>query len=196
MSPRVLPFVSRSPPPPELSDEALLAACCVGDRGALAVLFQRHHLQVHRFCRRMVGSASDVEDLVQTTFLVAWTDAGRFRGNASVRAWLLGVAANLIRHEHRTKRNERGALERLHWKPRTVAAGVDEQVARRELLERLGGALERLPHELREAFVLCEIEEVPGTEAARILSLRPGTLWRRLHDARKRLLPLISGEEP
>ena len=47
--------------------------------------------------------------------------------------------------------------------------------------------LASLPHDLRVVFVMCELEEVSGAEAARVLNLRQGTLYRRLHDARRKL---------
>lgn len=194
----VLPFrrrASEDRQPPELSDEALIAACKVGDRGALAALFERHQRALHRFCSRLLGPSGEVEDLVQSTFLAAWTDAGRYRGQSSVRAWLYGIASNLARHGFRSEKRKRGAFESLRWKPAAPVAPVDEQASRRQLLDRLGAALEELPHDLRVVFVMCEIEEVPGAEAAEALAIRPGTLWRRLHDARKRLLPLLEGGE-
>ncbi|WP_373046137.1 RNA polymerase sigma factor [Vulgatibacter sp.] len=178
-----------------LSDEALLAACAVGDHGALSVLFQRHHGRVHGFCERLAPGA-DVEDLVQNTFLAAWTRAASFRGHASARAWLFAIAANLARKSRRSEERKRSALSLLRLVPAPPSRPVDEQVCQRQLLGRLAEALEELPHDLRVAFVLCEIEEVPGVEAARVLEIRPGTLWRRLHDARKRLLPLLEGEKP
>ena len=65
---------------------------------------------------------------------------------------------------------------------------------RAQQLDRLASALETLPHDLRTAYVLCDLEEVPGIEAARILDVRPGTLWRRLHDARRALRASIEGD--
>ena len=65
--------------------------------------------------------------------------------------------------------------------------------AQGEMMERLSAALDALPHDLRVAFVLCDVEEVPGVEAARALGVRQGTMWRRLHDARKRLRDMLGG---
>ena len=192
MRSKVVPIHRGPTPPPELSDEALVAACGVGDRGALAVLFRRHNVALHRFCTRMLGE--DPADVMQSAFLVAWRDAGRFRGQSSVRAWLLGIAANLIRRELRSRGHERRAFESMRRRPLALAPDPREQVEQRELVGRLADAIGALPPDLREAFVLCTIEGIPGPEAARILDVRPGTLWRRLHDARKRLLPLLDGE--
>jgi len=42
-----------------------------------------------------------------------------------------------------------------------------------------------LPHELQLTFALCDLEQVPGVEVARVLDIPEGTLWRRLHTARR-----------
>jgi RNA polymerase sigma-70 factor (ECF subfamily) len=77
--------------------------------------------------------------------------------------------------------------------PPPSAAGPDDDAMRRQMVDRLGAALETLSHDLREVFVLCEIEEVPGVDVARALGLREGTVWRRLHDARKALRLALEG---
>ena len=58
-------------------------------------------------------------------------------------------------------------------------------------MSRLRDALGELSHDLRAAYVLCDLEDVPGVEAARVLGVRAGTLWRRLHEARRALRDAI-----
>lgn len=188
---RVVRLPLGAPAEPEHSDEDLMAAVRIGDRAAMSLLFRRHHLALERFCLRLTGTRGDLEDLVQSTFLAAWSHAASFRGQASVRAWLYGIAANLHRRAVRSERRRRSFLERFERKRTPNVVAIDDEVARKQLLERLSTALEELPHDLRVIFVMCEIEDISGTEAARVLGIRPGTAWRRLHDARKRLLPLI-----
>lgn len=178
----------------ELSDESLVAACATGDTAALAALFDRHHAVVFRFVSRIASAcASDVEDLVQSTFLESWRSSGRFRQSGSARSWILGIAANLVKHYVRGEVRRRTAMADLAGQPEPRAGRPDELAARSEMMERLASALDGLPHDLRVAFVLCDIEEVPGVEAARALGVRQGTMWRRLHDARKRLREAMSG---
>jgi RNA polymerase sigma-70 factor (ECF subfamily) len=183
----------RSPQPiEELSDEALVAACATGDAAALAALFDRHHAMVFRFVSRIASAcASDVEDLAQSTFLEMWRSSGRFRRSGSARSWMLGIAANLVKHYVRGEVRRRSAMAHLAGVPETRVGRPDELAAHGELIERLAGAVAELPHDLRVAFVLCDVEEVPGVEAARALGVRQGTMWRRLHDARKRLRDMM-----
>jgi RNA polymerase sigma-70 factor (ECF subfamily) len=175
----------------ELTDEALIAAIRVGDKSGLALLFRRHQAALHRFCTRLVGPRGDVEDLMQNTFLAAWSNAGSYRGQASAVAWLYGIAANLHRRSLRSTRRTKTFLERLQWRPGPRPLPIDDEVSNRQLMRRLASAIDELPHDLRVVFLLCEMEGISGTDAARALGLRPGTVWRRLHDARKRLLSIL-----
>lgn len=178
----------------EMSDDALIAACAVGEPAALGALFDRYHEVVARVLSRIVGSSSsEIDDLVQQTYLEAWRASPRFRGSSQVRTWLLGVAANVARHHVRSEVLRRAALAGLAARPAPTGPRPDDQVARAELVERLLPALDALSHDLRVAFVLCDLEGVPGIDAARALGVRKGTMWRRLHDARKRLRDALEG---
>lgn len=184
MTARVMPLL----PPPPASDHDLLVACGDGDREALGELFRRHHRTVFRFAARLLGPAGDVDDLVQTTFLTAFAEARRFRGDARVSTWLMGIAANHARHHRRGEARKLAAIESFAAHPPGEPGSLHEQVASRLLLGRLASALERLPLHLRTTYVMCVVEGVPGPEAARALSVPEGTLWRRLHQARRELL--------
>ncbi len=179
----------------EISDEALVAACALRDRAALGALYDRFHQPVYRFLSRMVGARrDDVDDLVQATFLEVQRAAPRFRGGSSVLTWIFGIAANLARHHVRGE-SRRGAMLTAVMREPTPPGGVrpDESAARHELMERLAEALASLSHDHRAVFVMCDLEEVAGGEAARALGVREGTLWRRLHEARKRLRAALEG---
>jgi RNA polymerase sigma-70 factor (ECF subfamily) len=171
-----------------LSDEALLAACATGDAVALAELFSRHADALYRFLGRLRGAdARDLEDLLQRTFLEAIGSIRRFRGKASVRTWLFGIAANVVRHHVRAEARRRTFLDDLSLVPEPHSETPVEAVERRQLRRRLAAALDQLGDDLRIPFLMCDVEGLPGAEVARVLELREGTLWRRLHDARTRL---------
>lgn len=176
----------------EMSDEALLAACGTGDAPALGALFDRFHVAIYRFAARLpMTDELARDDLVQATFLEIRRAAPSFRGTSSVKTWILGVAANVARHTLRAERRRR--VHQAHYLERMTAAPeqLDAQLERRKLLARIAAALAGLPRDQQIAFILCDLEQLPGVEVARVLEIPEGTLWRRLHTARKAMRAAI-----
>jgi RNA polymerase sigma-70 factor, ECF subfamily len=170
----------------EMSDEALLAACATGDRAALGALFDRFHVAVYRFVAHLPAAAESArDDLVQATFLEVPRAAAHFRGSSTVKTWILGLAANMARHQVRGEHRRRVHQGRYAMADRPSPKQPDAQLERRRLLERITDALAALPDEQQVAFILCDLEQVSGVEAAKVLGVPEGTLWRRLHVARK-----------
>jgi RNA polymerase sigma-70 factor (ECF subfamily) len=177
----------------ELSDEALLAACATGDAAALGALFDRFNLAVYRFAARLATTDELArDDLVQATFLEVSRIASKFGGRSSVKTWILGVTANLARHQLRSEQRRRAHqaqfLDRAQPDPTP-----EDSYDRKRLLARIGVALAELPYDLQIPFVLCDLEQLPGTEVARVLEIPEGTLWRRLHQARKAVRAAVTG---
>jgi RNA polymerase sigma-70 factor (ECF subfamily) len=172
----------------EMSDAGLLAACAAEDRTARALLFERHVDAIHRFVARMRASDADsVDDVVQATFVRAFQGAARFHGT-SARSWLYGIAANVVReHARKEIRRKRAMSVVAEELPRTV------QARDAHLLARLPDAIAALPHELRTAFVIVDLEGEKGCDAALALGIPEGTLWRRLFQARTALRKAIDG---
>jgi RNA polymerase sigma-70 factor (ECF subfamily) len=168
------------------ADADLLAAAAAGDGDALGELFDRYHQDVWRFVSRLAGGG-DVDDLVQETFVAVGRAAARYGGKSGVRSWIFGVAANLVRHHRRAEARRRRLLEVAAVEPEVPGETPHHEATRRELARRLADAVAELPHDLRVPFVMCQIEDIPGAEVASVLGLPEGTLWRRLHQARKTL---------
>ena len=182
--------------PEELSDEALIAACALGDRAALGALFDRHAADVRMFLLHYLSHAEDdVDDLVQVTFEIVQKRANRFQGRSSTRTWLLGVARNVARRHVRTEFRRRRLSLRLLEEHSSSHADLEEHVFKRERLKDLRAAIRQLSPARREAFVLVYVQGLSGVEAAKVLGVREGTLWKRLCEARKRVLETLGDEE-
>lgn len=179
-------------------DAELVADVARGQLSALGRLYDRHERAIHRFCARMTGSEADAEDLTHQTFLTLARIAGTYDGRASVRAWLLGVAARHLSDRRRASARLRRFLGRL------LGEGEPSRDPRPALEARLAlgavaEALDAMPFERRAAVVLFEVEGLSGEEIASALGVPVGTVWTRLHAARKELaraLPRDDEEAP
>jgi RNA polymerase sigma-70 factor, ECF subfamily len=180
--------------PAEMSDEALVSVCAAGDTAALAALFDRYHKDVHRFLSRLSGVDDHaVDDLLQETFYQLFVSAGRYRRRSTVRTWLYAIAANLARRQTRSDIRQKTRARAFAEGMIAEARDPSDLAEHRQLIDRLQTALFELPHELRVVYVMCDVEETRGVDAARALGLREGTLYRRLHEARQRLRAALGG---
>jgi RNA polymerase sigma-70 factor, ECF subfamily len=196
-APKLVPLRRISGDVTEISDEALLAACATGDTAAFGALFDRFHVAVYRFASRLATTDELArDDLVQATFLEIRRIAGKFRGQSSVKTWILGVAANIARHQLRSEQRRRVHQAKFLERVETATGGDPEvEVDRRRLIARIREVLVGLPHDLQVAFVMCDLEQLPGLEVARALDIPEGTLWRRLHQARKAVRAAVAEVE-
>jgi RNA polymerase sigma factor (sigma-70 family) len=188
------PALSLRPlPTVEPDDAELLRRVLSRDGSALGHLYDRHHAAVRRFLSRC--TRHDVDDLVQETFLVASSRAASFDGRPSARAWLVGIAAHLLQRRNRGWARFTRAVERLFEGDPEPAAPPDRALDRCEDVARLERALASLTETRRVVLVMFEVEELPCDEIARSLDIPVGTVWTRLHHARKALRAALAEEE-
>jgi RNA polymerase sigma-70 factor (ECF subfamily) len=175
------------------TDEQLVASVARGDGRALGALFDRHHRGVYRFVSRLGGTDSgDVDDLVQNTFVRVADAAGRFSGHSSVRSWIFAIASHVARDHVRAEIRRRKQVRGTDLPRPAGAERPDQGFEGREALARFRTTLDGLPHDLRVAYILCELEDTPGKDAALALGIPEGTLWRRLHEVRQILKRAMS----
>jgi RNA polymerase sigma-70 factor (ECF subfamily) len=181
----------------EVDPAALLAAAAAGDRGAIGSLYDALHRDVYRFLAAAAATRGpDLDDLVQETFIVALRSARKFSGRSTVKTWLFGIAFNLGRTHARAEARRRRAMARAAQLPRVQPIRPDQGAQANQQLEQLAAAIDALPYAQRAAYVLNVIEGVPAAAAARARGLRLGTLGRRVHDARRRLAPIVGRSDP
>jgi RNA polymerase sigma-70 factor, ECF subfamily len=189
----VIQLKSRSEESDMLSDAVLLAACGNGDTAALGTLFRRHNRTVYRFLARMAPlDHGCLDDLVQNTFLAARESAHRYRGKSAVVTWLLAISANILKNHIRSETRRRKAIETIKEMPMPPGDSPEKRLEQQLMMSQLARQLNGMSHKLKVVFVMCDLEGIPGTDVARTLNLREGTVWRRLHEARKQLRLALS----
>jgi RNA polymerase sigma factor (sigma-70 family) len=180
-------------------DAHLVALARGGDRRAFEVLVRRYSPRVFGLALRHVRSRDYAEDITQESLVRAWQGLRSFRGGEEFRGWLFRIAVNLARDHLRARRRhppvpleEASELE-LGASP---AAAPDEELERRQLSERLEGALARLGEEHREILLLRAMEEMSYDEMSAVLRIPRGTVMSRLARARARLRGLLEEGAP
>jgi len=176
-----------------VSDSELIARLANGEIGALGELYDRHHEPVRRFLTRATSDAEDVDDLVSATFLAAAKSAARFDGRAACRPWLLGIAAQYLRRRRQSFGRWLKALSSLS---RIQAAACDPRSALQARND-VDRALREISEAQRVTFLMAEVEGLTCPEIADALGIPVGTVWTRLHAARRNLRAVLEeGSKP
>jgi RNA polymerase sigma-70 factor (ECF subfamily) len=181
-------------------DDALMRLAGAGDRAAFSRLVQRHLTRASRLAVRMVGNASDAEEIVQEAFLRAWLKAPEWKARAetpdagaSFFTWLAHVIVNFSLD--RKRRRQTAPLEAAHEVADTAPSAV-EMLAARETAARVATAVAALPERQRAALVMCHFEGMSNGEAATALGLSVGAIESLLVRARRALRGALAAFEP
>jgi RNA polymerase sigma factor (sigma-70 family) len=151
------------------------------DRQLVEGLFARYREPVYRFLRRLLGDAAAAEDLTQDVFLRAL--GAQYHANDQERAWVFQIARNLAR-DHVRRSVHRGPVlesadEAAPFTDRAVAVDVN-------------AAIQRLPGDDREMFLLRELGGLSYGEIAVACGVTPDAVRNRLHRARLALRDALS----
>jgi RNA polymerase sigma-70 factor (ECF subfamily) len=165
-------------------DAALLTAFRGGSELAFNTLVDRHQQAVRAFLRRLLGNDADADDVAQETFLAAWTEARSFRSEASVRAWLCGIAWRKAKGAQRSWARQR-SRDTMHHERLSAESGKTATTEDRLAIRR---ALQALPLEQRAAVTLCLVSGFSHSEAAAILGAPLGTVKSHVLRGRERLI--------
>jgi RNA polymerase sigma factor (sigma-70 family) len=177
-------------------DAELIRNIAEGRLASLGDLFDRYHLPVRRFLARLQVVASDLDDLVQLTFMQVPGAARRFDPARSAKAWIFGLAMIVVKRHRRSLGRFARKLAALAKEPeRRGPPTPAELVVDEESGRRAQRALAKLSPKKREVFVMVVMEQLPGEAVAQTLGIPVGAVWTRLHHARRELRELFEGQE-
>jgi RNA polymerase sigma-70 factor (ECF subfamily) len=170
---------------------ALLVRLQRADVAAITLVYRQHHVAVRAFAQRLVGDVEAAEDLVQDVFVALPSAIVRFRGDCTLRTFLVSIAVNHAKNHVRAAARRRAALARLGREPEPASPDPHRDMERRQLGDRLVHALDALPLEQRIAIVLSEIEERTSAEIATIVGAPEGTVRTRIFHAKRKLREIL-----
>jgi RNA polymerase sigma-70 factor (ECF subfamily) len=162
----------------------ILEGCRENDEAAWRELYRAHFDFVHRVARRLGTPEAEAEDVVHDVFVVVHRKLDTFEGGR-LTTWLYRITANVVSDRHRRRRVRR-AFEALRvWVGAEPDESPEQYAERRSAGRAVERVLERMSPKKREVFALFELEGLSGEEIAERVGCPVGTVWTRLHHARR-----------
>ena len=183
-------------------DAALVERARGNDPAAFDELVERYKQRIYGTIYHMTSNHEDTNDLAQETFIRAYKNLHRFKGDSSFYTWIYRIAVNTtinFLNGHRRRSKSQLSLDdvdaRIQDDPdfieRTSGDGPDREVAANELMEQLNTALQKLSADHRLVVTLYDIQGLSHAEIARITNSSEGTVRSRLYYARLQLQQLL-----
>ncbi|MBN9006658.1 MAG: RNA polymerase sigma factor [Rhizobiales bacterium] len=178
-------------------DEAdLVRRARARDEAAIRAIMQTNNRRLYRIARGILRNDSEAEDVVQETYVRAFTHLENFRGDSSLTTWLARIAMNEALGRLRRQRPsidwttlELGApnAQIIQFPVSAISEDPEKSMAQREIQHVVEQAVDELPEAFRIVFITRVIEGMNVEETAEILDLKPETVKTRLHRARTML---------
>lgn len=179
--------------PVEAGDMALVRRALARDPDAFRAIIKTHNQRLYRIARGVVRNDAEAEDVLQETYMRAFSSLGAFRGEASLSTWLSRIAINEALGRLRKRKrivampgNPETQIIRFPLNQNDVNPSDDPErtMAQRQILGLVERATDRLPDVYRTVFVARVIEGLSIEETADLLGVKPETVKTRLHRAR------------
>jgi len=168
-----------------------------GDTAAFRDLFRAHRADVARLAHRLLGSDSELDDIVQDVFLQVHRSIREFRGQARFSTWLYRVTVNVVLMSRRAARSRPALVESadFHVANRGDERALpDERLSQRQRVEAFRRLLDRLTEKKRTVYILHELQGIAPAEIAEIVSAPVLTIRTRLFYARRELQKMLRDE--
>src|SRR5262245_2395632 len=175
------------------SDDAELVRRALSrDEVAVRAIMQANNRRLYRLARGILRNDAEAEDVVQDTYVRAFTHLEQFRGDSSLSTWLSRIAMNeaLARLRRQPPGVEWSELENTGTQEQTIPSPLaspddpEKPMAQREIQHVVEHAIDELPEPFRLVFIPRVIEGMNVEETAELLGLKPETVKTRLHRAR------------
>jgi RNA polymerase sigma-70 factor (ECF subfamily) len=179
--------------PLDISDAELAVAARQGDQDAFAHIMRRHKGWLYQFIRRYVADKDDAYDVLQESFVSAWSALSRFDPERPLEAWLRRIALNKCRDRARRSTVRRAALSGgggLGAQTEQTPT-AENRAAADQALQRLDAAIGNLPQALKEPLVLTMLEGMSHKDAGEMLGINAKAVETRVYRAKKQLATVL-----
>jgi RNA polymerase sigma-70 factor (ECF subfamily) len=186
--------MSTQPKSAFLAEGDLIARARRKDEGAVRAIIRQNNRRLFRLARSIMKDDSEAEDIVQESYVHAFTRLGQFRGESSLGTWLTRIVINEAYSRLRRRRTtgDWESVEATYAEEAQIIpfplwssqSDPERTMAQREINRVLERAIDALPTPFRVVLVARLVEEMSVEETACLLGLRPETVKTRLHRAR------------
>lgn len=171
----------------EYSDTDLFAMLRTEQREmAFSELYSRLSPNVFSYCMRVLGSRDRAYDVFQETFMRFYQSAERIDHLENVRAYTLTICRNLCLNEKKRAQTQMVEFDDTIYNP-----GASKEADRSEMMKLITMAMELLPHDMREAFVLREYDGLSYNEISEMLNIKLDTAKVRVFRARQKIKEIL-----
>lgn len=171
--------------------DKLLRKLAAGDKDALAEVYHHTRAAIYGFSLSITKNAVDAEDVLQETYIKAWTNIESYTSKGTPMAWLLTIAKNLSLMKLREKKRHQD-LEPEEW---DMNFHIPDTAGNTEDRHFLMEALKILTEEERQIIMLHVVSGLKHREIADLLGLALATVLSKYHRALKKLRTFMEGEE-
>jgi RNA polymerase sigma-70 factor, ECF subfamily len=179
-------------------DHALAQLAARGSEDAMRLIIKRHNQRLFRVARGVLRDDAEAEDVVQETYVRAFSNLARFRGDARLSTWLTRIALNDALGRIRARRpsidfDDADLIEgQMLMSPSTpIQTNPETEAARSHVRRVLEEAVDGLPETFRMVFLLRDVDGMSIEETAGCLAIQAQTVKTRLHRARRLLRTAI-----
>jgi RNA polymerase sigma-70 factor (ECF subfamily) len=177
----------------QVSDEDLVHLARARDQAAVRAITVRYNRRLFRIARSILRNDAEAEDVVQETYVRAFTGLDMFRGDAAFGTWITRIAMNEALGRLRRRRPtvdwdaygaNRHQAQIINFPASAASSDPEQEMAQREIRAVVEQAIDQLPVAFRVVFVARIVEEMSIEETADLFGLQPETVKTRLHRAR------------
>jgi RNA polymerase sigma-70 factor (ECF subfamily) len=177
-----------------IPDAEVVGRVLAGDSALFELVMRRYNRLLFRLARGIVRDDDEARDVVQAAYVRAYYHLAQFRGPAGFKAWLARITVNEALGRVRRAPPPVPGDPHVSTLPDLAEDEPERAAAGRDLLRILQSAIDRLPGDFRQVFMLRGVEQLSVAETAELLDLNPATVKTRFHRARRMLQQALQSQ--
>jgi len=176
----------------QLTDETIIKKILKGDTDLFEIIVQRYNQQLFRIIRGYINDKDAAKDVMQSTYMKAFSKLSQFRGEAKFSTWLIRIAINeaLKKNKLRKKTSDLYSVtdeQNIDQKSNTKKYGPEATVIQKDMNTHLEKAINTLPSKYRSVLIMQKIKQLSTKETAETLDISRSNIKVRLHRAKNML---------